>query len=248
MTPHSAQLSGGVEQCDDIANRAAHLVESLKERERRNRATFAEKYYWGDLNICLRRVDGRPPYDGVILKALPNTREPKTPFGINRADCGPDRHHFDPDEATVFPDIVECVQPIKVRVPSRPRFQAFDDILIGNRKPTYLFTSGVFPVPEPDLVTTDGKLRVFRISGAIALGQGVGKEIKTTAEAVDNQSCLGVDDCGRTRGVGEFISLLSVLRVKFFHDLIWGYVPPSLYTQFQNWQLGVGPFNSGYCV
>jgi hypothetical protein len=148
----------------------------------------------------------------------------------------------------MLPHNVECVEVKQVRVPSRPRLQIFDDFPIGGTQQFYLFTSRVLSVPKPVRRGADGKLSMFCARMAVASGERIGENVQATPKTVDNEARFGVHDSGQWLDIGQLEKLLGALRIYLLDDFVWGELRPGFDSPFKNFELGVGPFNSGVSV
>lgn len=144
----------------------------------------------------------------------------------------------------MLPGIVECVEIEKVWVPSRPRLQIFDGLLVGSGEETYLFMSRMFPHPEVGFSPANGELRSFWIREAIACSESVSKKVQAAPQAVDDKTSLCVYDRWTPADVREFVELLSALRLHLLDQFVWATVVPRPEALFKNFELGVGPINA----
>jgi hypothetical protein len=203
----------------------------------------------GNLNIGLRCVDIGPPYYGIVFEPveIPGKLKAMVPCNItthsNSARCNDGRN-----QPLMLPHNVECVEIKKVRVPSRPRLQLFDNFLIGSGKQTYIFYSPVFRMKERGATPVDGKLSVFGVREASALGEDIDEHIQAAPEAINDQPGLNAHKRWQALHIGEFVNLLGTLRIKLFDNFIWGECAPRADARFQNFELGIGPINPSHNV
>jgi hypothetical protein len=236
-----ALYEGGSSICEISEDAPCWLVSSQQ-------GGLVEKYLRGELCIALRRVEPtaseNPKQNGFIIHALEaGFYSALPPWDV---DVGNFRLHE--QQPLMFSQDVELVEGVQKMVPSFVSLCAFDCGSLCGGYPLFVFhhcygsqkISGALP---------NGEVGVAIRFYAIALNQSRHEQIEGRSSRINNCSGISLNQgIERNFGVSDQQFPVDVIRVRLFDDLVWAQPLPGYESLLQDWDLGVGPIDSGESV
>jgi hypothetical protein len=239
--------SGLLEHFNDHRRHAPEVAQSLPDWFIGDEIALVERYVNGELKLAIRRVDGGPRYDGVVIEACPEGRKFQT-FGAGARRGGDGgRTDADGEESFVLPYHVEVMQSEKTIIPSTVRFQIFDDASRAIREPLFAFrhVQWINKIVEGRI---NGKVAISTRFFSVAPREGGSEQIEAGTHRIDDRTDFCAEDKGQGRIDPKLDQLLSHLRVRLFDQGIRWTVDPGFEALLKTFEMGYGPVGSGISV
>ncbi len=243
-----AGCSLGVEQFDDRTRQARELTERSNYLFRFGRSRFTERYARNELELVVRPPFGEEAKYGFLIypKRSYSYRNEINPFSPTNRQASGQYIHI--DEPAVLPNDVEVMEGEQRLVPSLIRFQRFDDHALGRGQPVYEFTSLVASASEDCLAVNDGEISVFRLTYAVAIGEGGSENIEAASDRIDVCTKLDIERAREKRFFDSYYDIVSRWRWRIFNTNINVESEPGFNPFSERFQLGFGPINASLSV
>src|SRR5580658_532303 len=186
------------EPSDDLADQ---IRKSAERREKRfsiyAQTDLIKRYLDREMCLGLRCVSGEFKQYGFLLERAHLLQRPFGVFDAATEDAQDSRLDGGIDQPFVLSQNVQLMDRPQVVIASLVRVVRFDDFLLGEGKPLFVFEP-VYWIDEVVQQPIDGKVRLVTRRYAVAKGQRRREQIEGAPERSDDGADLGVDN-GRER-------------------------------------------------
>ncbi len=240
-------MGASIKSVDDRLREVNELFERSRQVSAIHANSLIERYLDANIYLAIRRRAISPRKYGFLIKAalpLPiddlGIPEPKKTY-----PAWPDES---PEKPPVFPGQIEIMECNKCIIPSRVWPQVFEDGLIDQGKPLYLFEDFAGWISPISGTLPDGKICALGTTHAVACGQGAHQQIKTAPDAMNDDPRLRIDNWIEGFDVAQTVKLFSRLRIGIYSDGIEFLSFPGNNTFLQDWDLGYGPVDCSFSI
>jgi hypothetical protein len=237
-----ASLSDGrsIEQIYDPVRKAREFRDRWNNWFRLKRLSPCQRYLNGEFGFAIRRVGIDPRQDGLVFWLIPAGQL----VGPDNPKCGAAQSeskvavHY--QQAPVLSSDVHLMEGVEEVIPSFVRRETFDSRPVLRGKPLYLSHTRVRELGRA-LGNREGY--VFYVRSAVAFGERDSQNVEAAADAVYDNTSLGVDE--KRQGISDLVfdRLLAALRIEISRGFIRACLLPGFDASDQSFKLGYGPIN-----
>lgn len=236
--------SSSVEPIDDDLRKCCELAQKCAGRIAWGKASLADRYLWGDIELALCFSREKQSI-GLVIRVSPLFIEDNLRILTPPADILYRRLRSDLKESCVLSDQVKIMESKEKAVPSLVRLEVFDFCNIGILDSLYLFPRSLaLEVPG-----APGYREMYMGHGfyAVPASECHGQHVERTPQCVDNDAEVNVHEAWR--GLDRDLDQLqSALRVGIFGKRIGIAIEPSVNLSVKEVYLGIGPVDYGLSV
>jgi hypothetical protein len=228
------------ENIDDGLCKAREITQRCADWRAWQKVHLYERYLRGNINIGV--FPGRKPQGECLVFSVSPDFVFECAGGL--PPSGPALQvslSCDADEACMLSHNVHLMEGEQRIVPSFVRLELFDFVDVWGSKPLYLF----HPTRIENVQTSgDGKVNFVNLRYAVASGERYSKNIERTAQGMDNDAGMNIDQSWRVGDI-DFMRIHSAIRIELSRLGIRVRLEPGTDLGIKDLYLGYGPIDNG---